>query len=340
MNAALPVLGTIGLILIVLEGSLELELKKKNMAVIRKSLILASIPMMIMAFYLTWMLIYYQGGSFRNTLLNVVPLCVISSAIAIPTVRNLKKNLRDFVVYESSFSDIIGVLFFNFVMLNDYVTSESIGHFILEIVIMILISFVATAVLALLLRYNKHHIKFIPIIMIVLLIYALAKHFHLPALLFVMILGLFLGNLDELKQFKIIQRLHPEILNKEVHRFQEIVMEGAFIIRVIFFILFGYLIENHEILNAETLLPALVVTAVIFVLRGMQLKLSGIPMLPLIFVAPRGLITILLFLSIDPAMMIPTVNKSLILQVIVFTALMMMIGMILAKSEKDGKKAG
>lgn len=337
LSLALPILGTVGLILIVLEGSLELELKRANLPVIRKSLILATVPMLIMAFYLTWMLVYYQGGSFRNTLVNVIPLCVISSAIAIPTVKSLQKNLRDFVIYESSFSDIIGVLFFNFVILNEYVSGVSIGHFLLDVLIMMLISFVAAAGLALLLRYNNHHIKFIPIIMIVLLVYALSKEFHLPALLFVMILGLFLGNLDELKGNKYIARLHPEILNLEVHRFREIVTEGAFVIRVIFFILFGYLIENAEILNVSTLLPALIVTSVIFILRAMQLKLSGVPIFPLVYVAPRGLITILLFLSIDPAMMIPTVNKSLILQVIVLTAFMMMIGMMTIKTKAESE---
>jgi cell volume regulation protein A len=337
LSLALPILGTVGLILIVLEGSLELELKMANLPVIRKSLILATVPMLIMAFYLTWMLVYYQGGSFRNTLVNVIPLCVISSAIAIPTVKSLQKNLRDFVIYESSFSDIIGVLFFNFVILNEYVSGVSIGHFLLDVLIMMLISFVAAAGLALLLRYNNHHIKFIPIIMIVLLVYALSKEFHLPALLFVMILGLFLGNLDELKGNKYIARLHPEILNLEVHRFREIVTEGAFVIRVIFFILFGYLIENAEILNVSTLLPALIVTSVIFILRAMQLKLSGVPIFPLVYVAPRGLITILLFLSIDPAMMIPTVNKSLILQVIVLTAFMMMIGMMTIKTKAESE---
>lgn len=337
LSLALPILGTVGLILIVLEGSLELELKRANLPVIRKSLILATVPMLIMAFYLTWMLVYYQGGSFRNTLVNVIPLCVISSAIAIPTVKSLQKNLRDFVIYESSFSDIIGVLFFNFVILNEYVSGVSIGHFLLDVMIMMLISFVAAAGLALLLRYNNHHIKFIPIIMIVLLVYALSKEFHLPALLFVMILGLFLGNLDELKGNKYIARLHPEILNLEVHRFREIVTEGAFVIRVIFFILFGYLIENAEILNVSTLLPALIVTSVIFILRAMQLKLSGVPIFPLVYVAPRGLITILLFLSIDPAMMIPTVNKSLILQVIVLTAFMMMIGMMTIKTKAESE---
>jgi putative effector of murein hydrolase len=55
--------------------------------------------------------------------------------------------------------------------------------------------------------------------------------------------------------------------------------------------------------------------AILFSLRFIQLKVSKIPLFPL-FVAPRGLITILLFLGIAPEQRILLVNKSLIIQVI------------------------
>jgi hypothetical protein len=59
-------------------------------------------------------------------------------------------------------------------------------------------------------------------------------------------------------------------------------------------------------------------------------------------VAPRGLITILLFLGIAPEQRILLVNKSLIIQVILMTAIIMMLGlMITAKKRKiiiEGKR--
>ncbi|MCU0354611.1 MAG: sodium:proton antiporter, partial [Cytophagales bacterium] len=51
---------------------------------------------------------------------------------------------------------------------------------------------------------------------------------------------------------------------------------------------------------------------------------------PLLFIAPRGLITILLFLGIPAAQSIDLVNRSLVIQVIVLTALVMMAGLMLA----------
>jgi len=61
------------------------------------------------------------------------------------------------------------------------------------------------------------------------------------------------------------------------------------------------------------------------------LKLLRLPISPLLFIAPRGLITILLFLAIMPSQNIPFVNTSLVIQVIILTALIMMIGLMFSK---------
>lgn len=56
---------------------------------------------------------------------------------------------------------------------------------------------------------------------------------------------------------------------------------------------------------------------------------------PLLSIAPRGLITILLFLSIPENQGISLVNNSLIIQVIIFTALIMMVGLMVQGKNKD-----
>jgi hypothetical protein len=50
--------------------------------------------------------------------------------------------------------------------------------------------------------------------------------------------------------------------------------------------------------------------------------------MPLLFIAPRGLITILLFITIPAEQLLPVVNKSLLTQVILLTAGVMMVGML------------
>ena len=340
LTQLLPIFGTIGLILIVLEGSLELELNSSKMPVIKKSFIAALLPILVLAFLLAWAFQFFLPGlSFKNALTNAVPLCVISSAIAIPSVKYLSAANKEFITYESSLSDIFGVIFFNFIALTELNKSHTIGESVLQLLIMIAVSFIATILLAFLLSKIDHHIKFVPIILLILLIYAIAKLYHLPALIFILIFGLFLGNLDELKRFKWINRLKPDELNKEVLKFKDLTTEGTFLIRTVFFLLFGYLIETAEILNTDTLVWAIAIVAAALIIRAIQFKLFKIPLFPMLFIAPRGLINILLFLSIVPAQQIPLVNKSLVLQVVLISALVMMIGLMANGKQSQTIKA-
>lgn len=328
LNPILPILGTIGLILIVLEGSLELEINKSKLPLIFKSSIVALLPLLIVSFGIAYYLYSFENLTLKLALANAIPLGIISSAIAIPSVRNLLNNEKEFITYESSLSDIFGVIFFNFITLNDNIGSQTFGHFALELMIMLIISFIATLLLAGFLNKIKHHIKFVPMIILVLLIYGIAKLFHLPALIFILIFGLFIGNIDELRHYKFIEKFHPVNFSKDVHKFQEITTELAFLIRALFFILFGFLIDIADVLNSETILFALCITLGIFIVRFIVLKIFKLQTNPLVFIAPRGLITILLFLSIPITQQIEQIDKSLITQVIILSALIMMIGLI------------
>jgi Kef-type K+ transport system membrane component KefB len=331
----LPVLGTVGLILIVLEGSLELELNKSKFGLISKSFFGALVSMIALAFLLAFAFRYFGHFGLKDSLTNAIPFCVISSAIAIPSVRNISSHNKEFVIYESSFSDILGVLLFNFLALNETIDRFSLGNFALQLLIITVVSFIATIGLSFLLSKIEHHIKFVPIILLVVLIYAVSKIYHLPGLIFILIFGLSIGNLDKLKRFKWIEKFKPDELNNEVNKFKELTIEGAFLIRALFFLVFGYLIETREVLNADTFIWALAIVFFIFAIRLIQLKLSKLSLKPLLFVAPRGLITILLFLSIEPTNTISLVNKSLIVQVIILTALLMMVGLMANKTQKN-----
>ena len=335
LSGTLPILGTIGLILIVLEGSLELELNKSKVLLIKKSSLGAFLPLLVLAFSLAYVLHYYGGYSFKDSLTNAIPFCVISSAIAIPSVRNLTTSQKEFIIYESSLSDIFGVVFFNFVAFNATFGLETFGYFCLEILIIVVISFVATIMLSFLLNKIDHHIKFVPIILLIILIYEISKIFHLPALIFILVFGLSIGNLDELKGYQWTRSFRLDLLNKEVAKFKELIIEATFLVRALFFLLFGYLIKTAEIINTDTLGWAAVIVGILFILRFIQLKLSKIPLSPLLFVAPRGLITILLFLSITPDQTIDIVNKSLIIQVILLTAVIMMIGLMVTARRRE-----
>lgn len=338
-SPVLPILGTVGLILIVLEGSLELELNRSKVGIINQSFLGAFLPMIFLAVILAFSFRYFGQFNLKDSLTNAIPLCVISSAIAIPSVRNLTKFNREFVTYESSFSDILAVLIFNFLALNEIINVHSFVEFAMQILVISVVSFFATVGLSFLLSKIEHHIKFVPIILLIVLIYSVSKIYHLPGLIFILIFGLAIGNLNELKRFKWIQIFKPNELEIEVKKFKELTIEAAFLVRGLFFLLFGFLIELKEVLNTDTFIWSAGIVFFIFLSRAIQLKLSKLPLRPLLFIAPRGLITILLFLSIEPSQTISLVNTSLIIQVIVLTAFIMAIGLMTDKTPAAEQKA-
>jgi hypothetical protein len=332
LNGLLPILGSLGLILIVLEGALELEFNQSKLKLIRKSFLGSLIPIAAFSFLFAYIIMLESGVGYRQALINAIPFSVISSSIAIPSVRTQSKEVREFVIYESSFADILGILFFNFFAINSSINLNSFGNFGLELLMMALISFVATVGLALLLSKIDHHVKFAPIVILVILVYEISKEYNLPALIFILLFGLFLGNLDELKRFRIIQKLNPMNLNEQIFKFREIVTEAAFIVRALFFLLFGYLMKASEILNTETFLWSGGIVAGIYLLRVLILRMFKMKISPLLFVAPRGLINILLFLSITAEQSISFINRAVVIQVIFLTSLVLMIGMVFSKS--------
>ena len=335
LSPILPVIGTVGLILVVLEGSLEVELNRSKLGLIVRSTVVALLPIILLSMLLALAFEHFDGISFRTGLLNPIPLCVISSTIAISSSQNLPTKDSEFVTYESSLSDIFGVIFFNFVVRNEVIDLSSFTEFGAQIVIILVVTVAATLGLSFLLSKIKHHVKFLPIILLIILIYTIAKMYHLPALIFIFVLGLFIGNLDKFERFRFMKRLRPEILVKEVSRLQELTKEITFSIRSLFFLLFGYLIETSELLNTNTLVWAIAISGGIFLVRFIFLKLSGQNVFPLLFIAPRGLITILLFISIPVGQTTNLVNNSLIIQVIIITALIMMIGLMTTGNGKE-----
>ncbi|MEM8521356.1 cation:proton antiporter [Flavobacterium sp. PL12] len=335
LDLMLPVIGTIGLILIVLEAGLDLELNKNKKKVITSSFFSALIPLVFLLLIFGFAINYFTNQGVMISLLNAVPFCIISSAIAIPSVQNLSSSKKEFVVYESSMSDIFGVILFNFFLTNETIGVGSFFTFFIQILIMLVISLVASLGLSLLIKKIDHHVKFIPIMVMIILVYALAKIYHLPALLFILIFGLFLNNLDELKGFRFIKKLNPEKLNLEVREFAKLIAEVSFLVRTLFFILFGYTITSDVLLNSETLPFAFGIIAVIILARVIQLKVLKIELAPLLFVAPRGLVTIMLFISIPLSKSINFINSSLIIQVIILSAVVMMLGLMFNKTKAE-----
>ena len=111
----LPTLGTVGLILIVFEGSLELKYDKQKNSVIKGAFLSAFFILLATVIAITFIIYQITSKDLYLCFINAIPFSVISSAIAIPSVAGLSNKTREFIIYESSFSDILGIILFNWV---------------------------------------------------------------------------------------------------------------------------------------------------------------------------------------------------------------------------------
>ncbi|MBO9640302.1 MAG: cation:proton antiporter [Siphonobacter aquaeclarae] len=328
VSSALPALGTVGLILIVLEGALELELDRKKSKIISQSLAAALGILVATAFTMATPLAI-AFGDFHRGLLNAVPLAVISSAVAIPSVAHLTDPAkREFITYESSFSDILGVMLFNFVLANDNLTAGSVGAFFGEIILILVMCLVGCCVLVYLMSRITQHVKFFLIIALLILVYSLAKLFHLSPLLLILAFGLMMNNIDLVIPKFLRKYLEHEKLDEELPVFKSITAESAFLIRTYFFVLFGFSIDIASLVNMKVWLIGGIMVLCLYTMRAMYLKwVLNLPLVPELFIAPRGLITVLLYFGIPSTMVLPGFSGVLLFTVIV-TNLVMTGGLI------------
>ena len=330
----LPTLGTLGLILIVLEGSMDLRLTNEKHTVIRQAIWAAAVQLVISMGLMAAIFGFYSGAPLMQVLLNAVPFAVVSSAIAIPSAGSLSPARREFVIYESSFSDILGIFVFNFLLISCEKNELAFGHFGFDVVLTILLSVGCCLVLAILLERIRHKVKFLPIISLLFMAYAIAKLGHLSALLMVLMFGLFINNTDLLASVVPPRFFRNETLKSELPIFKNLMAEVTFVARTFFFLLFGYSVQPMQLVDNQALMVAGSVIGIIFVVRLLYF-VAGYKKLPggLAFLSPRGLITVLLFLSIPVELQLPAINNAVLMLVVLFSALLLTIGLVFLRKE-------
>lgn len=315
-----------------MEASLDIQLKKDKKGIIIKSISAALILFAIFVTIFSFILIYLFNLSMRDALLNSIPLGVISSSIAIPSAINLNPSDKEFIVYESSFSDIFGIMVFDFILLNESSIGLGIFTFIRDGIITIIIALISTGALGYLLHRTTYHVNYVIILTFIILIYSLAKLIHLPALLLILIFGLVLAN-NKFLEINYLKKFidFPKFRN-DISSFKKILVELTFLVKSFFFIMFGYYTQINNLFNFNNIFTGLSISLGILFLRWLFFKLVlRMPTVPIVFFAPRGLITILLFLNIPAISRIPLISEEVVTIVILFTIIMMTIGNLFRK---------
>ncbi|RZL62989.1 MAG: sodium:proton antiporter [Pedobacter sp.] len=328
----LPTLGTVGLILIVFEGSLELKYAKEKNKVIKGAFFAAFFMLLATVALITFIIYQLTHQELYLCFVNAIPFSVISSAIAIPSVAGLAKASKEFIIYESSFSDILGVILFNFAISNQHISVSSFAGLGLSTALILIISIIACVFLLYIMGKIYHHIKFFLIISILILVYAIGQSYHLSALVLILSFGLFLNNADTIKYawFKTI--FIYENLSKDLVQLHQLSAESAFIIRTFFFVIFGFTIDLHKLDDQNVIVNGLLILASIYMIRFIYLYIfKRNHVLPEGFITPRGLISILLYYNLPLNMKIVEIGPAFLFVVVLGSSLIMSIGIIASK---------
>ena len=329
----LELFGIVGLILIVLEAALDIKINNASLPNIRKSFEVAFLMLVLGAFIIAGLFNFWFNMGWRVSLINAIPLAVVSSAIVIPSVAHLSNKKKEFLIYESTLSDILGILMFNFLLhQSGSVIGSFLGFFTMTAVTIIL-SLCGAVFLVFLATKIKDHVKIFILLSTMMLIYSFGKMLHLSALLLIFMFGILVNNLDSFFKSKFILNGENEIKN-ELSQFKLVVSESSFVIRTFFFVIFGYSIDLPTIVSGEVLLIGSLVVAVLAVIRFFYLRFfAKFNLLPEFFVAPKGLVSILLFYSIPAQSVIPFVSRGVLFFVICATSILMAVGLYI-----DGAK--
>lgn len=334
----LEVLGIVGLIMIVLEAALELELKKEKLLPILKSFAVALIGLLASVWATVWILMtFVPDMTTESAWLYATPLSILSSAIIIPSVAGLSKKKREFHIYEGTFSDILGIMMFYFLTgkLNPSEDSGIVG-FGGNIILTIVISLIASYAIILIFQNIKTPVKLFLLIALLLLLYALGKKMHLSSLIIILIFGLVIANMKVFFQGKLSKWLHYEKAHQIYHELHTITAETAFVVRTFFFVIFGLTIVVSSLFDWQVALVSSLIIFSIYLIRLIILMVFvGKDMLPQLFIAPRGLITVLLFYAIPVEAQIDGFEPGILLFVIIGTSLIMTFAMIFDKKRSN-----
>ena len=327
----LELLGITGLIFIVLEAALDLELKKEKWPIIWKSSLVALVGLLLSVGICSLIIKMFIIDDYFTALIYAVPLSIMSSAIVIPSVGGLSHDKKEFMIYESTVSDILGIMLFYFLVGNANADNAKtvIGDIALNITATIVLATVVSYFLVIVFQKITTHVKLFLLIAVLLLFYAVGKLFHLSSLIIILVFGMVLKNHHLFFRGQLKKYIKPEKINNILQEFNMLTIESAFVIRTFFFVIFGITISLVSLVNFRVAIYSVLLVASLYGVRYLVLRLiNGADMKPLLSISPRGLITILLFFGIPVEYHSDAFDSGILLYCILITNIIMTVALI------------
>ena len=326
LETIVPIIGTVGLVLIVLEGALDISLSRERLKPATSALVVALFGFLACLALSVPLIATVFSMSVFHAAVVAVPVAVISSAVAIPSSQFLPTHGREFVVYESSLSDILGVIVF-FALVNSDGTAGGVLQGLLGGgIASLLLSVVCATGLALVLMRIQGQIRFIPLLAGLLGLYAGGKLLHLSPLIMVLLFGLTINNPKLIMLIPHLKHWMSDNYDSTLNEFKSLALELTFAVRGFFFILLGYWTDMATLIEPEAWLGALAVMAIVYSTRYGLLHLVHDELAPsLLWIAPRGLITVLLYLTARTVVPMPDYLGGSVLILVILSSLLLLL---------------
>jgi NhaP-type Na+/H+ or K+/H+ antiporter len=186
-----------------------------------------------------------------------------------------------------------------------------------------------------LIKRIEAHVRFVPMIFGLVLVYAGSKFMHLAPLVTVMAVGLILNNIALLRQVPALAPLLPMKLDADLTAFKHLTAELTFVVRTFFFVLLGYSTRLADLAHPHGWAIAAAFLAIVFVSRAAILRVAvGRPVRPLLWFAPRGLITVLLYLTTPASLRVADFPEGALMLTVLGSIVLMAAGILV---DGDGR---
>lgn len=336
LSQYLGLLGVVGLMMIVLEGALDIKVHRKKIRTILAALATSIIILGITNSLIASIIYFTQNSEFMDAFLYAIPLSVVSSAIVIPSVHTLIPAKKEFMILEATLSDIFGIMLFAFWIKEPPQGQTYFEAISLNVVVSVGLSVLLSYFLVYIFHKIKTEIKFFLFLAILALLFSVGEYFHYSALLIILIFGLVLNNTHAFFRGFLKKLINKEKVMEIREEFVMITNETSFLIRTFFFVMFGLTMNLEGLFDIEAIIISCIIMLVIFLTRALNLKVFlKSTIFPQMLIAPRGLVTILLFNKIVEQYGILPFNEAILAWVIIGTNLVMMLGLVASGSNED-----
>ncbi|TXB65120.1 sodium:proton exchanger [Vicingus serpentipes] len=336
LSQYLSLLGVVGLMMIVLEGALDIKLHRNKIRTILAAFATSVLILGITNSLISGIIFFFLEVDFIDAFLYAIPLSVVSSAIVIPSVHTLIPAKKEFMILEATLSDIFGIMLFAFWIKEPQSGQSYFEAISWNIVISVGVSILMSYILVYVFHKIKTEIKFFLFLSILALLYSVGEYFHYSALLIILIFGLVLNNTHAFFRWKLKGFVNHEKVKEVRQEFVIITNETSFLIRTFFFVVFGLTMNLKGLFHYEAIVISALIMGVIFFTRALNLKVFlKSTIFPQMLIAPRGLVTILLFNKIVEHYDVVPFDEAILAWVIIGTNLVMMLGLIFSGSTED-----